>query len=194
LADFRWSSYPGYQRAASASSWICYDRVLGALANHPRQGRRAYVRLVSAAIGKPPPSPFAQAIGGLLLGSTQFVERMRRSLAARAPDRALPELTKLRHRPSLAEIGAAVACHFGADDRKRNHAMHWQPGTRNDDASRAVAAYLARREFGYSAAEVAQALAYRSHGSVRNAILRIEQGGTELRRCLATLRAVLAND
>ena len=33
---------------------------------------------------------------------------------------------------------------------------------------------MARRHFGYAADEVAAALRYRSHGSVRNALLRVE--------------------
>ncbi|MBN1852280.1 MAG: hypothetical protein JW829_06135 [Pirellulales bacterium] len=45
-----------------------------------------------------------------------------------------------------------VAAHYGHD------ASLWQPGRRIDDASRAVAAYLARRHCGYPAREVARAL------------------------------------
>jgi len=38
--DYRWSSYRGYQRARQGIDWVCYDRVLGALAKDPTQARR----------------------------------------------------------------------------------------------------------------------------------------------------------
>ena len=83
-------------------------------------------------------------------------------------DVALPELQRLRPRPSLAGIVETVAEHFGCDARG------WQPGRRFDDAARAVAAYLARRHFRYPAREVRAALGYGSHGGVHNAVRRVD--------------------
>ncbi len=71
-------------------------------------------------------------------------------------------------RPLLAAIGRVVASHFGC------LADSWAEGTRSDDAGRAVAAYVARRRFGYGVREVAGALGYRSHGGVHDALLRVE--------------------
>ena len=78
--------------------------------------------------------------------------------------------------------------HFGTDADK------WQPGSRHDDASRAVAAYLARREFGYPPKDIAQTLGYRSHGSVRNAMLRVEANNDLLQHDVRKLKATLAVD
>jgi chromosomal replication initiation ATPase DnaA len=50
-----------------------------------------------------------------------------------------------------------------------------------------VAAYLARRHFGYAARDVAAALGYRGHGGVHNAVLRVESGSDELKETLAKL-------
>ncbi len=90
------------------------------------------VRARSNRQAKPLESPFADAVGGLLLGSVGFVDRMRRLLSDRAEDRATPQLTKLRHRPPLTSIACVVAEYFGTD------ADNWQPESRHDDASRAV--------------------------------------------------------
>jgi chromosomal replication initiation ATPase DnaA len=133
-------------------------------------------------------SPFAEAVGGLLLGSAEFVERMERLLSPRTEDRSLPGLGKLRHRPPLTSIARIVAKHFGTD------ADNWQPETRQADASRAVTAYLARREFGHRVQQIADALGYRSHGSVRNAILHVESGNNRLRRDVHKLKEALTND
>ncbi len=148
-------------------------------------GRRAYVRFVHAGMEEPPPSPFAGAKGGLLVGSAQFVERMRKLLGDRPADAAVPQLKRLRRRPPLAKIAGVTAKHFGSDPAS------WTIGRRCDDAGRTVAAYLARRRFGYSAAEVAHALGYRSHGSVRNALLRVEAGGRKMQNAIANLEGKL---
>ena len=101
---------------------------------------------------------------------------MRRLLEDRQEDAALPELRQLRPRPALARIVQEVAAHFGHD------LPDWGRGRRVDDASRALAAYLARRRFGYPAREVALALGYRGHGGVSSAVARIESAGPALRR------------
>ncbi len=88
----------------------------------------------------------------------------------------------------LTSIARVVAEHFGTD------ADNWQPPSRHDDASRAVAAYLARREFGYPAKEIADTLGYRSHGSVRNSILRVEGSNDRLQRDVRKVKATLTND
>ena len=117
----------------------------------------------------------ADAVGGLLLGCVEFVDRMRRLLSDRAEDRGTPQLTKLRHRPPLTSIVCVVAEYSGTD------ADNWQLESRHDDASRAVAAYLARREFGFPAKRIADTFGYRSHTSMRNAILRVEGRSTTRR-------------
>jgi len=63
----------------------------------------------------------------------------------------------------------------------------WSPGRRIDDASRAVAAYLARRRFGYPAGEVTQALGYRSANRITRAMARGEWGNERLKHTTATL-------
>ncbi len=57
--------------------------------------------------------------------------------------------------------------------------------------TRAVAAYLARRCFGYPVKHVAEALGYRSHGGVRGALARVEAGGDALNRTVSKLVAEL---
>ena len=88
---------------------------------------------------------------------------------------------KLRPRPSLTRIIETAAEHFGLDP------SDWQPGRRVDNAGRAVAAYLVRRRFGYSAREVADALGYRSHGGVTTALARIESASPQLKRTVNKL-------
>jgi len=183
--EYRFSSYLGYVRASRARPWVTYRRVLGEFARQSDVARRAYGKFVRAGIATPPPSPFVDAEGGLLLGSRKFLERMGNLLRDRPADEALPELKTLRPRATLEQIAEAVAEHFGTD-RSR-----WQTGRRCDDAGRAVAAYLARRHYAYPASQVAAALGYRGHGGVHNAVARVESSANALRKAIKEIKRTL---
>jgi chromosomal replication initiation ATPase DnaA len=135
-----------------------------------------------------PVCPWKDAASGLIVGGERFVEKIRGMLGGRSADPSLSELESLRPRPSLEHIVMTVARSFGTDS------SCWSVGTRTDDASRAVAAFLARRRYGYRAAEVAKALGYTSHGGVAMAIKRIESASPALRRQVRQLENNLTND
>ncbi len=182
--EYSWSSYPGYQRSRSALDWITYGRVLGEFGATAAQARRAYTSFVRSAVEEPPDSPFSKAVGGLLLGSKKFTDRMRRQLAGHLPDTDIPQLEMVRPRPPLEIILKEVTHHFA-------HPTTWLPGTRSNDAGRAVAAYLARRRFGYKATAVAKSLGYSSPSSVSHAVRRIENGSDELRKAVTKIHKKL---
>jgi len=183
--QWRWGSCPGYVWGSRALEWITYDGVLGEFGRSKSSARAAYRRFLQAGVQQPPESPFAHAVGGLILGSDAFVTRIRQMLDEKPDDADVPQLQRLRERPSLDRILAVVAEHFVGDTES------WAPGRRSDDAGRAVAAYLARRCFGYSASATAAALGYRDHSGVGRAIRRMEQGTGKLQQTLRTLEKEL---
>ena len=87
----------------------------------------------------------------------------------------------------MAQIKEAVAEEFGVCPKQ------WAPGRRSDDASRAVAAYLARRHFGYRATEVARAFGYASASGVGQAAKRVESGSTQLQKSVKRVKRKLTN-
>jgi putative transposase len=182
-----WGSCPGYVRASRRLDWVTYGRVLGEFGRAASQARRGYSRFLTAALDDPPVSPFKGTVGGVLLGSSSFVDRMRRMLDERPEEPDVIELKQLRRRPPLDEIVAMVAEHFQVNPRD------WVPGRRCNDAARAVAAYLARRRFGYAAVEVAAALGYRDHSSTGRAVRRIESGTPQLQAAAKALERRLLN-
>ncbi len=186
-AGWRWSSCAGYLRASRRVDWVCYDRVLGEFGDRGEQARRAYGRFLRAGLEEPPLSPFVKAVGGLIVGTSQFVDRIRRLVQDEPEDREVPQLQQVRKRPELATIAGVVAAYFRVEPSR------WAAGRRSDDAARAVAAYLARRRFGYPATATAAALGYRDHSGIGRAVRRVEQGGAELQRTIETLERQLAN-
>jgi putative transposase len=168
--EYPWSSYAGYVRAAKMLNWITYDRVLLDFGpGDDAARRRRYRRYVEAALDEPMTSPFATAVEGVLIGSQAFVERIRNMLSARAPDRAIPALDRLRLRPPLSDIVAAVFRGLDTGSSER-----WLAGHRSNSGGRAVAAYLSRRRYRYSCAEIAAALGFTSPSSVSRSIQRVE--------------------
>ena len=80
---------------------------------------------------------------------------------------------------------AAFADDFGYDEAP------WTAGSRSEDAGRAVAAYLARVRFGYSAKSVAEALNYRDSSGVSHAVKGIKGATLELRATISHLEQEL---
>ena len=183
--EYRWSSYTGFIRARKMVSWVCYKSVLGEFDRDLSDARRGYGRFVRAGIDQPPSSPFRKAIGGLLVGSEKFRARIRRLIDATPDDREVPDLKRFKNRPTIPQILAAVADHFGYDRPP------WTMGCRSDDAARAVAAYLARVRFGYSAKSVAVPLNHRDSSGVSHAIKRIEAGTKKLKTTIDRLETKL---
>ena len=185
--QWRWSSYAGYRRTSAALGWVTYERVLGEFGGRGGEARARYWRFVQAGVAEPPRSPWSDALGGFLVGSESFVMRVRQLLGDRQADREVPQVERLRARPSLNRIVAVVAAHFGCA------ADEWSSGTRSAALGRATAAYLARRRFGYPLVAIAGALGYRGHSGVRTAVARVEAAGSGTQKTLASLEKELAN-
>ena len=189
--QWRWSSYAGYVDPRRALGWVTYDRVLGEfgrLRGGKAAVRRAYRRFVNAGLDGSLESPWEQAASGLVIGSEQFVEEVRRRLGKRRRDGSVPQLAGLRSRPALAAIVSATAAEFGESVSELTGRL------RADGASRAVAAYVARVRCGYPAREVATALGYRSHGGVVAAVRRYEASRSRLSRIARRVERAVTND
>jgi REP element-mobilizing transposase RayT len=185
--SWRWSSCAGYVRVRHRLDWVCYERVLGEFGRGDEAARRSYGKYLRVGLEQPPPSPFTEAVGGLIVGTSEFVDRIRCLIENRREDSEIPQLKRVRSRPALAAIVQAVSAHFGVEGKC------WAAGRRSDDAARAAAAYLARCRFGYGAGETAAMLGYRDHSGVGRAVRRVEQGDAELRRTIQRLERRLTN-
>lgn len=72
-----WSSYRYYLNPRGAPPWLDWKTVLAEIGGTEAAGRVAYKRFVDAGIRQPPPSPLDQAVDGWILGSEEFVTRIR---------------------------------------------------------------------------------------------------------------------
>jgi hypothetical protein len=140
---------------------------------------------VEAGVDEAVASPLADAVAGLIVGSEDFVERIRALLRGRAADRAVPALDQLRVRPSLESIIARVL------KGSASQSEQWAAGRRSDSGERALAAYLCRRRYGYSCTEVAAALGFVSVSSVSRCVQHVETNMSRYQRRLRELKEQL---
>ena len=131
-------------------------------------------------------APWGDAWRGFVLGSDSFLQRVKHLVADREADASVPQLGKLRDRPSLERVAEVVAAEFGCEDGA------WSENRRSDNASRAMAAYLARRVYGYPCSDVAASLGDRSHGSIAHAVASVERGNDDLQETARRIQSQLA--
>ena len=140
--DYAWSSYVGYQSARAArgaATWLDWQTVLRERSKDVVAARRAYRKFVEQGIDDPPKSPLKSAVGGMFLGASGWVERMRERLAEEPQDLNVPDRKQLAWRPSSSQIIGAVLEHFNVDVSRLGEVR-----CHGNDA-RAAAIYLLRR-------------------------------------------------
>jgi putative transposase len=179
--DWRWSSYPGYHSADRVLDWVTYSAVLEEFGPSRTDARVDYRQFISEGLQTDGSPPWDNAVEDLILGSEEFVNEVRKMVSGREATNALPQLGRLRERPTLEEIIDAVAIELQADTAQ------WARGRRVRDSSRALAAFIARRRFGYSTTAVANALGYSNPSGVTSSIRKIERALPEYRPLLAKI-------
>lgn len=184
--DYQWSSYRGYHRAADIVDFVTYDDVLAELNADRSAARREYRKYVADAVKSAPPSPFDGATHGFIVGSDKFADKVRKILAQRSSGKLPPSLKKSLKAPAMKKIVDAVCDVFKVD------AKSWKSGTRSDDLSRAVAAFVARRTYGYKTGEIAGSLGYSGSSGVTQAVKRVESRVKEIADKLNAIEKALA--
>jgi REP element-mobilizing transposase RayT len=135
---YPWSSCAMYLRNG-APGWLAWEEVLRDHGATVRAARRQYARFLMDGLSRPAESPVAGVKAGVLLGSDDFIGKMKAWLKDRLPDRDVPAARELRSAPSMQRITQAVSEAFSVAEPsllKRR--------SRGNEA-RAAAIYLCRR-------------------------------------------------
>ena len=83
---------------------------------------RLYRRFIEAGIASPPEHPLAQAIEGWLLGSLEFVERIKRQVESPGYHDEVPTARRIAGVP-LQKVLESTAAHYGVVARKRSPSL-----------------------------------------------------------------------
>jgi REP element-mobilizing transposase RayT len=162
LRQWRWSSYRAYVGWERPAGWLTRAPIL-AMIGGPKQERgqwgRHYREYVEQAVRDGlPESPWQRLEAQVLLGSAEFVARMR-SLA-RGDEKEQPSLRRLRVRPGFDQVVAAV------EARRGERWEQWRD--RYGDWGRDAVLHLGRKHCGLTLRELGAAaggLDYRSVGT-----------------------------
>ena len=187
--EWPWSSYAGYSNRRQRVDFVSYDVLLSAWRGEMGGGNPAvaYRRFVEAGIAEVPENPLGEAVSGWLLGSQEFVERMRTAMRRPANDDEVPAARRLG-RLELDTILTAVSEHYGVphDVFRRRRGGH---------ISRDVAAWLSRQLTTLTLRELAEPFGLTHPDSVSNLTRRVDRAlakSSTLRNDVEAIRQTLS--
>lgn len=167
-ADYGWSSFRGYIRTSQRFPWVTYDRVLKDFGPGDEKVRcRRYASFVRAGIDKELFRPWSKAKEGFLIGSDEFLGRIKKILPSSGEPQGIPQYRQLSDRPPICEIIEAVCDYVGED------CSTWGRGRRSNNSGRRLAAFLCHAVYRYSLKEVALSLYYVNGSSVSSICRRV---------------------
>jgi len=158
--DWNWSSYRAYYRPALRPDWLDCRTVLSEFGRDEAKAQRAYRDYMAEGLGRKLDNPVSRAAHGLVLGSDEFVRKVRGMFSGRGAHTEVPGLGQLMRGADLEAMIERVARRLKADR------SGWLPGKRADDLARAKCAYAVREASGARNRELAAALGYRSPSAV----------------------------
>lgn len=184
--DYIWSSHRAVIGAVDAPNWLAIDDVLIQFAPKRDVACRLYRQFVNEAIGSDW-SPSKDLVGGLYLGSEDWLKRIREQIDLKPRSSEHPRSQRVVGAPSMAAIVGAVAKTFVVDE----NSVRLGP----ERIARMVAAWIGWNEALLNNAEIAAGLRLRSSGHVSVLVRRCDQElhsnpllRDAVERCLATLR------
>lgn len=108
--DYSWSSFKCYVGAEKPEGWLDTSVVLKLFGDDRKTAGKTYRVFVSQDIGKEPPDYIGKSVGAGILGSEEFISRIKRTYLTKdieKPDREKPQLKQLIRRPELTLVLSA---------------------------------------------------------------------------------------
>lgn len=166
--DYMWGSYQHFLHPRGAPEWLDWQVVLDEVGKNRSRTRKAYRRFVEQGIHERTSSPLENVVAKVLLGSAEWVERIRRVLAEEEPKANVPLRKQLVWRPSMEDIEQEAAKEFGV----AQGILHAKR-VRNNEA-RAVALCLIRRLTKVPATQLADRYGGVSPAAISKTVQRAE--------------------
>jgi len=182
---FEWSSCRLYLSEGKEPRWLDTGQLLGRFPRHNR--RAAFLTFMGSAVEEPVRAFYESGRRGPVLGSPQFIERLRRRVRKRPlPLREVPE-AKAYLRPDPEACLKVVGEVYGVD---REALLRSRRGGRNE--ARAVAMYVCRRLAGMKLEPMARLFGVGGYSAVSSVIARTDRqlkaGGAMARRLAQVCR------
>jgi len=116
---YPWLSYRCYIGNVASPGWLNEKMILGALTADEADARMKYRGFVEVRLGRKDVSPLRAALGGTLLGSASFAERVTRDHIEALRQEAAPQTPRLvAARPTVEQVLAASGRELGPDEKQ----------------------------------------------------------------------------
>ncbi len=112
LKRYPWSTLPGYIDERKKLNWIRYEKVMNYFRGEKRSSRAAYKSYVMEGLKSTLSNPFDEVKSQTLLGSEEFVEKIRNYFDRGEKIRELPALRSLKKVLTIEEVLTEVANYF----------------------------------------------------------------------------------
>ncbi|MGA2140091.1 MAG: transposase [Verrucomicrobiia bacterium] len=178
LREFRWSSYRGYVGLQKPPDWLSTRPVLSMLGGPARERSQQYREYVELAVREGlPESPWDRLEAGVLLGSQEFVRRVKRFL--KGNQREQPSARKLQPRCRWEQVVHVI------ETLKEEPWGRFRD--RHGDWGRDAVLWLARRHCGMKLQDLGDAAGGIDYVTVSTAIQRLERRARQDRQLTALL-------
>ena len=184
--DYIWSSHRAILGLTDPPDWLAVDDVLVNFAPTVEIARPLYKEFVDSAIGMEC-DPWKDLMGGLYLGSKDWIEKMREHVEVKPRSSEHPRAQRLVHIAPMVAIVKSVAETMTIDE---NRILYGRGGL-----PRMLAAWIGCKEALLTHGEIAAGLRIRSTSQVARLVRRMDeqlQGNGVLQgwveRCVSTIR------
>lgn len=117
---YAWSSYGYYLGSARPEKWLETASILRLFGDQPAAAKKAFEGFVNEGIGQEPDASIRDSKRTGILGSEEFIKRIKREHLEGVidkPDRDRPQLRKLRDKPDLPRILSLAERSLGPGNR-----------------------------------------------------------------------------
>lgn len=179
LERYRWSSLPGYLRAANKQPWVHYEMVLGQIGG----SRKKYAEFVSEGLERGYDTPWENVTGQVVLGQERFVNTIKSKIANEGAVREQPSAREFAAK-SPAVIIREVCKRFGV---KEEEISSKRAGCRDE---RAAAMEMLYRHGQLSQAAIGKMLAGLDYTTVSRERKRLQERAQQDKTLGAALRDI----
>jgi REP element-mobilizing transposase RayT len=109
--EYEWSSYRATAGLVDGPEWLSADEILKNFGEYRDVARQRYQRYVMDGIGGS--APWADLVGGIYLGTEEWVDRMREKVESRPRDCQHPRVQRCVDRWTMIDVLSSVAAGAG---------------------------------------------------------------------------------
>lgn len=113
--QYRWSSYPSYIGKEKEYKWVEYSWILSNFGKDGSSAKNGYREYVEESFNKDMENPAKNLYGQLILGSDEFIERIREMFSGKTISKEIVERKRLLKSPLPEDIIEKVAKAFGVN-------------------------------------------------------------------------------